>query len=100
MAKYSVKHTCGHISEVALFGPSKDREYRLDRMRENVCLNCENAANAERNAEAGLPALTGTPKQIAWAESIRAAAMARRELSPETLAQTKASWWIDQRYSL
>ena len=32
----------------------------------------KNAESAKANAEAHLPTLTGTPKQIAWAETIRA----------------------------
>lgn len=31
----------------------------------------ESATAAEKSAQAGLPALTGTPKQIAWAETLR-----------------------------
>ena len=38
----------------------------------DICDDCANADLAARNADAGLPALTGSPKQIAWAESIRA----------------------------
>jgi hypothetical protein len=46
--------------------------------QERLCDTCEerqrqkqNEAAAEKNKEAGLPVLTGSEKQIAWAESIR-----------------------------
>lgn len=84
----------------------------------------QNAANAAENAAAGLPALEGTPKQIAWAETIRAEARrgfdaldvsgldyevwgdetpqirARaeqliREDIERTMARTQAEWWIE-----
>ena len=60
---------------------------------------------------ATLPPLTGTEKQVAWAEDIRAQAIARvvRNLKdgvdkPAIVAdlcagKTEAKWWIDTRYS-
>lgn len=46
-------------------------------------------------------ALTGSDKQIAWAEKIRSEKIGRGGFSAEDLvalsAQTAASWWIDRR---
>lgn len=51
-----------------------------------------------------LPELTGTPKQIAWAETIRgcacedfANAKAKKPAWDALCSKTEASWWIDHR---
>lgn len=80
--KYQVTGSCGHTYTTQLFGPGKNREYWLNRLADEPCDECKEAArktqiekeNAESAAWAldlGLPELTGSPKQIAWAESIR-----------------------------
>ncbi len=76
MAKYHVKRTCGHYEDVDLVGPSTDRERRIAWLeRSGVCSECyrarQSAAIAERSAERKLPTLTGSEKQIAWANTIR-----------------------------
>jgi len=83
MAKYSVTYSCGHEGEVQLYGKGSERERKLEWLAEQDCPTCEkaarearnakaNAAAAQANASAGLPALQGSDKQIAWAETIRA----------------------------
>lgn len=75
------------------------------------CPECWQAAEAARLADkvAARPALTGTEKQIAWANKIREEILATgRELEAEEparywmdwLISTKrsASWWIDHRF--
>ena len=65
----------------------------------------KNAEAAASNAKGGLPALVGSPKQIAWAESIRARILPRlgdeMRFMPETYyawrSETSASTWIDMR---
>lgn len=124
MAQYTVTHKCGHEVVHRLYGPSRQREWRLKKLAEELCPACEEAERAKRNAEAaarnremGLPPLTGTEKQVAWAESIRARIM--KELDDELaaglaageqiteegqmlidtlMAQTEARWWIDARH--
>lgn len=83
MARYAVTYSCGHEAEVALFGPHKERERKIEWMRQSaLCPACYVAARdaerqkAQADAEAkaerdGLPALLGSEKQIAWAERIR-----------------------------
>lgn len=79
MAKYQVEcPKCGENYTVSLFGPGRDRQWKLDNF-DWTCDECkekerqaENTKAAEANAAAGLPSLTGSPKQIAWAETIRA----------------------------
>lgn len=126
MAKYHVTHACGHRTVHNLFGPYNSRQQRISELESRLCPDCweakrkeahakENTAAAAKAAEAGLPALEGTPKQVAWAESIRVKAIAQVEeliaataTTPERQAQvapllarlkaqTKAAWWIDNR---
>lgn len=83
MAKYTITHICGHTSTQDLTGPSRDRQWRIGKYEGEDCWPCQrakrDAANAAATAQAvavaeasGLPSLEGTPKQIAWAETIRA----------------------------
>jgi len=124
MAKYHVTHACGHETEYNLFGPYESRRQRISSLESRLCPECweakrneenakANAAAAAKAAEAGLPALEGTPKQVAWAESIRVKAITYLEerfatITPERQAQIapllaklkaqdKAAWWIDNR---
>jgi len=139
MAKYDVIHSCGHTEEHQLYGARRDRDGRRDWLSRQPCTDCwtvcwraqqaaerakANEAAAEANAAAGLPALVGTPKQIAWAESIRkpvAESLAAIELAGarraaesgdpadrevvdaiilvagEVLGHTEARWWIEER---
>lgn len=78
MAKYTVNCSdCGEEMTVELFGPHKDRDYKLANYtwRCDTCKETKLDAEGERakavNTEAGLPELTGSMKQINWAEQIR-----------------------------
>lgn len=128
MAKYTVTRACGHIETVALIGKIKNREWRLENVEPSkLCHECyqaelarqrekENQDAAEVAKENGLPALTGTEKQIAWAETIRQKMLAdidefifksvKEEMrnDPKLLeavehikGKTEARWWIDNR---
>lgn len=123
MAHYTVTHTCGHKSEQQLYGKEKDRQSRLEWLATVPCLTCkrENDRLKAEAASASLPALQGSEKQVAWATTIRAQALASieeqlselerrsgqsREINPEIgqalealKAETLASWWIDRRGS-
>lgn len=77
--QYDVKHICGHVEKVTLFGPERDRQRRLEYLKSSMCPQCLAAhrkAEADKLAEQaqadGFPKLTGTEKQIIWAEQIRA----------------------------
>ena len=129
MAKYSVTASCGHTVWVELIGKTRDREWRLARLREEPCWDCRREAEREQAREQatteGWPSLEGTPKQVAWAEAIRAQLVERareflsdarkwavrhysadeidRGMAPyealveRLIAQTSARWWIDHR---
>ncbi len=116
--KYAVKcEKCGKEYQIALFGKMDRREWIVEhgshicddcKAAERAAANATNATNAANNNNAGLPPLTGSDKQIAWAETIRAeklAAFRAAGIKPEMLekviavvfAETSASAWIDRR---
>ena len=134
MAWESIKRSCGHTEDMQFYGPRKEREWKIARAECELCSACrekeiaeENAKSAKKASELGLPQLTGSDKQIAWAETIRMAAMPRldsffeemdtnmaaipaekRAASQENYDKftallsaarfvAKASWWIDRR---
>ena len=128
MAQYTVTRACGHTETVALIGKIKNREWRLENVEPSkLCSECyqaelarqreeENREAAEAAKENNLPALTGTEKQIAWAETICHQILAdmdefiytqvRAEYrnDPKILeavghikGKTEARWWIDHR---
>jgi hypothetical protein len=88
MAKYDINYACGHDGEEQLYGKGADRESYIQWAEQHkLCPECwavkkaqdrydENAKAAAANQSAGLPTLAGSPKQIAWAETIRAKALA------------------------
>lgn len=134
MAKSSVKCASESCSEVITFHERNRKEAdRKAKWAEGrlFCSGCkekqrdlENQQAAEQNASAGLPLLTGSEKQVLWAESIRAMKLAHLQqmidgkladdtssplkagaMDDPTMAaaierircETAASWWIDNR---
>jgi hypothetical protein len=79
MTKYAIHHSCGHTVEHQLYGPGKDRDRKEQRLAKQPCESCDRERRAEAAciANAGLPALLGSAKQIAWAEEIRANLLAQ-----------------------
>ena len=75
MAKYNVTYKCGHEDRVELFGKMSVREWRLEQMAGELCPECQKKAEMERlkkqEEEDGLPSLTPSRKQIAWAMKLR-----------------------------
>lgn len=132
MAKHTVTHSCGHDQEHQVYGPGRDRERKLNWLETTLCTDCwksqqdanreaGNVAAAAANQLAGLIPLTGSEKQIAWAESIRSAIcavlraaerdldttdlseVAREEVGgavalvvDEICGQAEAKWWIEK----
>lgn len=81
--KYTVTFACGHTHTVELYGPMDERKRKVAYLETVECKDCKKAKlEAERKAESeaaaqkakegGLPELEGSPKQIAWAETLRA----------------------------
>jgi hypothetical protein len=122
MAKYYPEcQCCGKEFLVQLAGPTRDRQWKLDNWTW-VCDDCKEAQKLEASAKAaaqaeaiGLPELTGTEKQIRWAEVLRLKLIAELDKEPEhwnstpeqgallrqTIAEIKsqveARFWIDNR---
>lgn len=120
MAWTDVIYSCGHTDRIQLYGPGKERERWLYAAEQyKLCPVClaeqrKQAAidAAAQNKGAGLPELTGSAKQIAWAEQIRAKVVAKigeDEFLPDRIdeyratilaaaaTKTSAAWWIDRR---
>lgn len=77
MAKYvTATRSCGHTERVLVNYKITDMEEWESRQAEQLCFECQKQKRLEEAREqvAGLdlPPLTGSPKQIAWAETIRA----------------------------
>lgn len=75
---YTVEYACGHYGDVELFGKGKDRESRLEWLATQDCPDCRECAHQAQTAKSAaaaaalnFPALRGTQKQVAWAETIR-----------------------------
>lgn len=75
MAKYDVRHICGHTSVKQLYGNDRGRQATLAYLRTVPCWEClrlieidQAEAHADRE---GLPALIGSDKQISWALVLR-----------------------------
>lgn len=118
MAWHKVTRSCGHEETIQITGNSSYRTWMASRLEGEPCSDCvaakraeENAAAAKENAESGLPALTGSDRQIGWAETIRKRLLDEvgevlpelggKEWFPAAMqtiqSQRSASWWIDRR---
>jgi hypothetical protein len=82
MAWYNGKFSCGCEGRVNVIGPGRDREWKIERAFANKCEECnrkdflenlekEKKEAAEKAKEMELPELTGTEKQVSWANTIR-----------------------------
>lgn len=123
MAWWTIDHTCGHTSEQQIYGTDVrgEREYTAKQRGKQPCPDClqrdrdeRSRAAAERAESEGWPELTGSRKQIAWAQTLRAEAVdavtaqvRRAYAASEAMVRlatmlllrerTTAAWWIDQR---
>ena len=73
--KYEIEHACGHIHTYHLYGSGKERASREQWLASQDCPDCKRERENQRSAaaakEAGRPELTGSEKQVAWANTIR-----------------------------
>lgn len=74
--KYEVTYSCGHTAVVDLVGKGIDRERKLEWMRERaLCPECYKAKVAAEHqkfeSKMDFPVLSGTDKQIAYANKLR-----------------------------
>lgn len=75
MANYTVRHNCGHDEAINLVGKHADRERKIGWMEKQDCRACWQAAQAKtaqvHAGQVGLPDLTGSERQVAWALTLR-----------------------------
>ena len=86
MAWHYGTYSCGHEGRTNIGGPTKDREWKAERIFSSLCPECaekkrkalrekENAEAAKKTAEMELPELSGSEKQVAWANTLRVSAV-------------------------
>lgn len=117
MAKYTITYKCGHTAEVQLYGKESERQSKINWYSTINCPECKAREEADKATEKGYPELTGTPKQVAWANQIRNKAVNLYEelcatapeqnkslllsLKDQWIAnETTAKYWIDNRDEL
>jgi hypothetical protein len=109
--QYHIQHSCGHEVTHQIFGKNADRVDKIEWLKGQPCLDCkreaENEAANNLAAEQGLPPLVGSPKQVAWANTLRQRAWDLIEtnqweeeqyadgLRNWVFSHTQARWWID-----
>lgn len=82
MAWYYGTFSCGHEGRIDIIGPGKDREWKKERAFNGLCPECyrkksqeemhqANIEAAEKSFEMEFPQLTGSEKQVSWANTLR-----------------------------
>lgn len=109
-----ITHSCGHPQRHYVAGfYAADRDREAVRLSRRPCASCwRRRCQASAEAQAGpggealhgvtLPPLSGTPRQVAWAEDIRRRHLtALPRLEPGAIdgvaAAINAAWWIERR---
>ena len=91
MAQYHITHTCGHDETVQIYGTNVhgERERKAQWLESKPCRDCEREALREENL-GGAAELTGSDRQVAWANDLRAKAIAEaKQLLAKLAADTK-----------
>lgn len=90
MSQYYITHACGHTQHHNIFG--KGQAEQAAYLETKPCQECRMAAqsmaSASANANAGLPVLVGSGKQVAWAETIRAKAIGSKHNEVQNITPT------------
>ena len=97
-----IEYACGHTEQQQMYGKNSERDRRAAAMGRDDCPACRRAAADKAATDQGLPQLTGSDKQIAWATDIRARALRLlpADRSDKLRPETSARWWIDHRNML
>ena len=69
--KYDILHSCGHVATVQLYDKAELRENKRQSLEKEICDECFEKMETERDQAKGYPALTGSKKQISWAKKLR-----------------------------
>lgn len=98
MAWYYGRYSCGHEGRVNIIGPGKDREWKKERAFGGLCPECykkkfdeemrkRNIEAAKKTSEMELPELSGSEKQIVWANTLRMQVIKRYENQSEEFSK-------------
>lgn len=110
--KYKITAACGHEVYVQLFGPTKQREYKIKQLESEYCLQCRLDTAQKRDKSFNLPPLKGTPRQILWASTIRWKLVCywkrlryNKNCEADKIIEivnnhTECTWWIDNRLNI
>lgn len=108
--KTTITRVCGHQEGIQVFGKSSERKKKIEWLESQPCAECRAVESAANSKSTGMVELTGSAKQIAWAEDLRTETMtaidtlktrtedeaARKARVVEYLGGiTSAAWWID-----
>ena len=76
MAQYNIRHTCGHEETVQIYGTNVhgERQRKAEWLESKPCHGCKRTEMREENLP-GAPELTGSDKQVDWANDLRAKAI-------------------------
>ncbi|MCH4856989.1 hypothetical protein [Bifidobacterium pseudolongum] len=76
MAQYNIHHTCGHEETVQIYGTNVhgERQRKAEWLESKPCRDCERKAIREETLT-GAAELTGSDKQVNWANDLRAKAI-------------------------
>ena len=106
MSKYTIKRACGHTEYINIGGKVSERDRLAKSEERKMCYDCYKAKQiADRElatkdavvaaVKSGLPALTGSEKQIAWAETIRSNIIRNLDRIVAQASENKASLAVD-----
>lgn len=100
MAQYDGVYSCGHEGRVNIIGPMKNREWKRERIFSGLCPECRKKAQEEErekkdceaamlSKEMELPILSGTEKQVKWANTLRIEAINKMNMYAEQIGSGK-----------
>lgn len=99
MAKYEITHCCGHVRTYNLFGKTDDRNRKIEWLESQPCPDCkreeQNAEAAKKAAAENRPVLTGSEKQVAWANTLREEVISEISAKRGTAAERKLRGVLD-----
>ena len=107
---YEGTYSCGHEGRVQLYGKAKEKDWKYTRIFSGICPECQkkewdkkNQKSVEIAKEFEFPALTGSEKQIAWANTIRFDfynVCNKKEIIVDDIItkETQSKFWIDNRF--
>ena len=114
---HTITHACGHLQIHHVLGFTQQQLRKVAMLEAAPCDSCRRATRREESlatsgaksatlAHLALASLSGSPRQVAWAESIRVTRLTSLLADHENgtpdacrscAAVAEAKWWIDHR---